>query len=133
MNGVNRAAVPLCSHKTGPLELAHQIEQASLPSPRDEFLQCFSDGSFLGAFAADLEGRFDQLGIDREICRDVSTSTVTPLPLSLALLSTIPFMTDDCKSTLQMPRTLEEFSDSRHRSAVSFGPHRRELALFPSA
>src|SRR5882672_224733 len=52
-----------------PLELAHQLEQALLSSARDEFLQRLCDGGFLGALAADLEGPFDQLWIDREIRR----------------------------------------------------------------
>src|SRR5262249_35197815 len=54
-----------------PLELAHQLEQALLSPSCNEFLQCFCDRGFLGAFAADFERALDQIWIDRQVCSHV--------------------------------------------------------------
>src|SRR5207248_10984815 len=58
-----------------PLELAHQLKQAFLPSARNEFLQCLGHGGLFRPLAADFERLLDQIGIYGKIGGHVCTST----------------------------------------------------------
>jgi hypothetical protein len=55
------------------LDLAEQIEDTSLPAPRDVFLQRFGNGRLLCPVFADLACFLDQLVVNGKVGSNVST------------------------------------------------------------